>query len=401
MREAWEIGLNTLRIALKSRQTLIIALVMPIGFTWIMGQFMGGGRSISEEPVRLPVQYVDADRSDLSRRLVALLGEDGRLTLTEAADRATATEAVLAGKLAGAVIVPQGFAAAVRGGGPQIAVDVVAITGDARAAALRSAVAMVNVRLAANAGAAEAVVQGLKSAGRNPVDADWDKAFTAADALWQQAPPIAMRAETATGGQVFDLTGNMHVSMGFLLAFLAFTVAFSAGSILEERQSGTWGRLLTTPTSRRSIVGGKLIGTLLLGLGQIVLMVVFGQLVMGVPWGRSPLGATLVLGGFLWATVGIGVMLAGFVKSSAQLGAVVPIVMSSTAMLGGCYWPLEIVPRPMQIVGYITPHAWAMQGLTDLMARHQPVSAVLVPVLVLFAFGAVGFGVGISRVRYE
>ncbi len=148
-------------------------------------------------------------------------------------------------------------------------------------------------------------------------------------------------------------------------------------------------------------MGGKLIGTLLLGLGQIVLMVVFGQLVMGVPWGRSPLGATLVLGGFLWATVGIGVMLAGFVKSSAQLGAVVPIVMSSTAMLGGCYWPLEIVPRPMQIVGYITPHAWAMQGLTDLMARHQPVSAVLVPVLVLFAFGAVGFGVGISRVRYE
>jgi ABC-2 type transport system permease protein len=64
------------------------------------------------------------------------------------------------------------------------------------------------------------------------------------------------------------------------------------------------------------------------------------------------------------------------------------------AALGGCWWPLFIMPRWLQNLARITPHAWANSAFNKLMlfgATPQDVVPEL-GALVLFAvlFGVLG-----------
>ena len=48
--------------------------------------------------------------------------------------------------------------------------------------------------------------------------------------------------------------------------FLFFTVQFGVASILDERRDGTLARMLAAPIRRSSVLGGKLLTSLVLGI---------------------------------------------------------------------------------------------------------------------------------------
>lgn len=64
------------------------------------------------------------------------------------------------------------------------------------------------------------------------------------------------------------------------------------------------------------------------------------------------------------------------------------------AMLGGTWWPVEILPSYMQLIAKLVPSGWAMQGFVDLIMRNADLGRLALPVLVLFAFGAVFLTLG-------
>jgi len=76
-------------------------------------------------------------------------------------------------------------------------------------------------------------------------------------------------------------------------------------------------------------------------------------------------------------------------------------VVLSIAALGGAWWPLDIVPDWMQVVGRFSPISWAMDGFHDIITRGLGVTAVLPEAGVLLAFTAVFLAVGVWRFRYE
>ncbi len=174
-----------------------------------------------------------------------------------------------------------------------------------------------------------------------------------------------------------------------------------AGGILEERELGTLRRLLATPATRGEIVLGKVSGVALIGAFEATVLVGFGALVFGVPWGSAPLAVVILLGSLVLASTGLGVMLSVLVRTRSQLSSITPIVSTALAMLGGCYWPLEITSPFMQKVALATPTGWAMIGLKNTVARGLGVEAVLVPALVLLSMAALFFAIGLSRLRLE
>jgi ABC-2 type transport system permease protein len=60
---------------------------------------------------------------------------------------------------------------------------------------------------------------------------------------------------------------------------------------------------------------------------------------------------------------------------------------------------LVIVPPVMRSIGHGTPHAWAMDGFIELIARGGHTVSVLPEVAALTAFAVVLLGVGTWRLR--
>src|SRR5512139_2560649 len=112
-----DIAQNDLRQLIRDRNTFLFLLIMPVIFTvmfgYAFGAFSGGGSDS-----RLPVGYLDLDRSRISGQLHDLLAASRviRLDQDQARPASGWEQLVSEKKIAAAVIVPTGYGRASLGG---------------------------------------------------------------------------------------------------------------------------------------------------------------------------------------------------------------------------------------------------------------------------------------------
>jgi len=104
-------------------------------------------------------------------------------------------------------------------------------------------------------------------------------------------PAIGIQAADT---EVEDVNVHAYFAPSFAVLFLLFTMLGSAKSIHEERESGTYDRLMTAPVSRATFIGGKLTGSYLLAAVQMLILILLGSIVFGIRWGSHP-GAVVVM----------------------------------------------------------------------------------------------------------
>jgi ABC-2 type transport system permease protein len=63
----------------------------------------------------------------------------------------------------------------------------------------------------------------------------------------------------------------MYIAPGFALLFLMYTVSLGGRTLLAERQEGTLARLMTTPIQPGQVLIGKMTGTYMIGLTQMII----------------------------------------------------------------------------------------------------------------------------------
>jgi ABC-2 type transport system permease protein len=392
---------TTLRF--EGRSELLFFLILPLIFTFLIGGGLpaagGGGDN------RLLVPVADEDGSERSAALLAALAA-GDVVRPEAMSRAEA-EALLADEdAAAALVIPAGFGAALSAEGlaagpPAEVTLLVAPTSNAAPAV------EVELNRAVNALARPLLVAGNATAGvaaaRPFADATARAAFLAdalAAAEAEAAPPARVDftvAATAAGG--YDQ--RAQASAGQLITWVFIPLLGASGLFVYERLLGTLRRLLVTPTRKSTFLLGGIGGQYLIALAQMVLLVLFGVLVMRVPWGRDPLALMVVLVTFGLAGVALGTALGTFVKTEGQASNLSLMLGMSMALLGGCWWPMELFPAGLQQVVKVLPTTWAMSAMTDITMRGQGVVDILPEAGVLLAFAAVFFVVGLWRFRYE
>jgi len=156
--------------------------------------------------------------------------------------------------------------------------------------------------------------------------------------------------------------------MGFILFFSSFTMIFCIGSIVEDKQNRVWHRQLVSTIKNSSILGSVLIVGLVIGFIQISFMIVSGKFIFNINLGSNLLALFLIVGGYIAASVSLGLLVSGLVKTEAQLAAMTPLIVVSTSMIGGCMWPLEMVTNPIiRGLSVITPQRWAMEGMESII----------------------------------
>ncbi len=153
--------------------------------------------------------------------------------------------------------------------------------------------------------------------------------------------------------------------------------------MLDEAESGTLDRVLSSRVTMTSLLLGKLVYNSLLAFTQLVVMFVWGWAVFQLDfWSHIPgfvvMGVCTAL-----AVAAFGMLLASTCQTRAQLGALSTLVILIMSSIGGSMFPRFLMPEAMQKAGLLTINAWAIDGFTKIFWRDEPVSHLWPQVLVL------------------
>ena len=384
MHPALTIAGKDLRERLRDRSAVMLAVVVPLVLAAIFSVLFG--------PASLPRPFeygvVDADLSPMSRGftadVLAALEDADVAEVVTLDDESEARRQVRDGDLDAAFVLPAGFDAGVRGEAP-VAITVVGSPDSVTATSVARSVAR---SYAEGLNAVRVAVAAVGSAGVELSPATIEQV---AEETVHGAAPVTLADVSAT---VRVLDAKTYFAAGMAVFFLLFTVQFGVSSLIDERAQGTLSRLLAAPVPRWSILAGKLLTSIVLGVASLTVLVVATSLLLGADWGNPLAVAALVLSGVLAAT-GITAVVASMARTAEQAGSWQAVVAVSLGLLGGAFFPIQQSGSFMATVSLVTPHAWFMQGLANMsggggLSQVAPACAALL--LMAAGTGAIALG---------
>lgn len=411
----------------RDRASLALSFVLPIAFFSIFAMVFSGQRDTIP---RVHIIVVDEDQSAASRDLLRGLEREGSLLVTTHPEAtrngvtpadytsATAEAAVKAGDAPVALIIPPGWGAHPVDFGPQ--------TGETRKLQLLNdqsdpiAPQIVNGMLqkaamttmpASMAGEGfkytEKYLGSLTPEQRNrwteniahleqiqKEEADQpatDSSRQATSSAWSSGI-VAVDTRSVVGKQQNkNLISFYAAAIGVM--FLLFTASGSAGALLEEAESGTLDRVLSSRITMTTLLAGKLTFNTLLAFAQLVVMFLWGWAIFHLDFfthipGFIVMGLCTAL-----AVAAFGILLASMCHTRGQLGAVSTLLILVMSAIGGSMFPRYMMPEAMQKAGLFTINAWAIDGFTKVFWRDLPVTALWPQVATLLATGLVLFAI--------
>jgi ABC-2 type transport system permease protein len=225
-------------------------------------------------------------------------------------------------------------------------------------------------------------------------------------ALSQEPVNLSVKSEFAGQGRPVP-QGTGQSIPGVMVMFVVMTVLIGGSeSLTKEREQGTLRRLATTPLSPRQIIAGKTLGLTFVGLAQAAILIGASELIRFVPQFSSDftwlpyLGALVpLLIAYCACVATLTLFASAMLRTPQQAESLAWLIGMALSGLGGAWWPLEIVPRTMQMVGRMFPTAWAMEGLHEVITWGHGMQGTFAPILVLLAMSLLFWLLGARSMR--
>jgi len=191
-----------------------------------------------------------------------------------------------------------------------------------------------------------------------------------------------------------------------LLTILQASLGSFSFKLREEQTTGTFEALMTTPTSPLLIVlcsavyeliRATVAGLILIGAA----VALFGLRLVLDP--GSIATAVVALVGCLGLFASLGVAVAAFTVVIKRAAALLALVITGLALLGGVYFPIEVLPDPIEQVASALPFTWGVDVFRasllggDIDAAQ--LAGLFASAMLLLPLALVGFAAAVRRVR--
>ena len=170
-------------------------------------------------------------------------------------------------------------------------------------------------------------------------------------------------------------------------------------AISYEKDTGTLDGMLVAPTSRLSIILGKVLAQTVRGVVQAAIIFALAVALFGVViYGNALLVVALV---FLtvFSFVGLGILITSFTDKEETATMVMMTLMFPMMFLSGVFFPIQQMPWFMQDIAQALPLTYATTALRKVMVLGAGVDAVFPEVLILLAFGVVLLAIAVPMFR--
>ncbi|WP_084658928.1 ABC transporter permease [Thermogemmatispora onikobensis] len=402
---------------MKDRWSFIWMLLVPLVLVATVGFALSGVYGTGQNTITIQVAVSDQDHGLVGQTVLKALDQHSQqltINVTRYSDAAGVQKAVADGQgSVTGVIIPAGTTAklqeaAARGEPTQSLVQIYTIpsSNDPSSAIVQNLVTSAVGQLATATFAGSAAIQEVERICQQPGNHcepgsvnPQSIASNVGAASFKELP--AAQVASLHAGNVPPQVNVFDVALpGYAILFALFGLQSVAGSILEERESGTLRRLLIAPVQRYALLGGKLLTQFLVTMLQLLLLFAIGSFVFKLHVSNWP-GVIILLLVSSFAMTGFGILLVSLVRTRRQLAPVLTIVTLTTSAIGGAWWPLWLEPDWLQGVAHVGIVAWAMEALNALMISGRTLAEVLPNIFALIIYGLVCFVLGLVLFRFQ
>ena len=353
----------------RDRRTLLVVLALPVV------QVLLFGSAIRTDVDRVRVAIVDPAPDEATLALRYRFAATDTFRIVQVVPRAADLDPLFRTTEAQAgVVLPAGFAESLSGRSTAAVQIVVDATDPNTGSVLRAYT--------------EAVIRGFEqerlapAIGLKPDSTDGVAAPTAAvpvesglSRITATAVPVesGFSRITATTRMRFNPTresSNIFVPglMAFVLTILASLM--TAISLTREKETGTIEALLVSPLRPWSIILGKVLPYLAIGMIAAVAIIAEARLVFDVPLRGS---ATLLVAEallFILTSLALGILVS--TRTSSQRVAMMMTMVGSmlpNILLSGFIFPIESMPLPLQVISQVVPGQWFVTVARGIMLK--------------------------------
>jgi ABC-2 type transport system permease protein len=385
-RQLLAITIKELRIIFRDRGVLSVLFILPIIFVLLMTYAGVGNQGIGQARILV----VNQDRGTLASYIVDRLREEKNLFVVEQIggskiqeDQGEKLLLKHNSKYSLVLKFPSNFSDSLQGGSKPL-VEFIAdpATGGSNLNPIERLIKMHVMSVAGYVAGAKAN-QALTRTLIHPIHNDVCFARIAPKGL-KLTRPISAEEQNVPGYTIFGIF---------------FIVQVIGTTILKEKEGGTYDRLLTVPISPSRMLFGKLLPFYLVNIIQVAFMFLFGYFVFGISLGECFAGLFLVTLATAATANSLGLLIASISQTTEQMGPLSSLILICMATIGGIFIPFFEMPKLLQSISFLTPHAWALKGFQDILVRGYTLTAVLPTVIALLGFSAIFYITALLKIR--
>lgn len=365
----------------RDRAAQVLVFVLPVAFFSIFAVIFGG--SDGEGGLgRLQVAVVDESHTATSTALVAALRSDSSLRIVtraavrrgapaESLDRAGAEALVRSGRLSAAIVLPPGIDTSLARFDGRGTRAIVLVDPSDRVAAPMATGLLQRAALEATRSAANEFL-GASAARPTPVD---------------ELMPARTEVRRVLGRREKHSMVAFYAA-GIAVMFLMFSASGSAGGLIEETESGTLERVLSTGAGMTRLLAAKWVHVTTLCLAQLAVMFAWAAVVFRLELLPHLAGVVIVSVATAACTSAFGLVLATAARTRQQLAGLSNLVVLSLSAIGGSMFPRMFLPEYLQKASYVGFNAWALEAYVKVFWRDAPLAALWPQLAALAGFTA-------------
>ena len=402
MKKIFLIGWKDVKLVFRDRTALLFMLVAPFALTLGMGLITGNLGSKNTSVISdIPVVIVNQDGGTLGNTLVEVFQSDDLAALVDVElsdDPDYARTHVNDDESAAAVIIPAGFTKSIipaegsTQAGEPVKIEIYANpTRPTSSGFIQTIVtAFLSQVEAGRVGAEVTITQLIEYGLIQPQDAaSYTEKIGAAQATLSTSQSAILVEGVTPSGEEVEFNAMAYLAPGYALLFLMYTATNAGRMLLVEKRQGTLPRLLVSPTTAAQVLTGKMIGSYMTGMLQMLILIIASSILFQLKWG-DPFAVVILVLASVFGAVGWGMLLSALIKTPGQAASVGSALMLTFGILGGSFFDLGALPEWVQTIAKITPNFWGQDGFMSL-ALGVGLGGIWKPLLALTIMGLVLF----------
>jgi ABC-2 type transport system permease protein len=187
---------------------------------------------------------------------------------------------------------------------------------------------------------------------------------------------------------------------GLLPLILQFmTTLFTSMAIVREREQGTIEQLMVTPITPPELILGKIVPYVVIAFFDLMEVLLIGVFWFGVPVRGS---VALLLGIstlFLLTTLGLGIFISTIARTQQEAMYLSFFTLLPSIFLSGFLFPLEAMPRALQLVSYVIPLRYMLSVTIGIILKGVGPRILAGDVMAITVFGVIIFSAASRRFR--
>jgi len=188
-----------------------------------------------------------------------------------------------------------------------------------------------------------------------------------------------------------DMESRNFIIPGLIAVIMMVIAALLTSlAVSREWERGTMEQLIATPVKGTELIVGKMIPYFCIGILDVVIAMLMGQFLFGVPLRGSPALALLFSSVFLIGALGMGITISVVTKNqllSTQMAMLSTYLPSF--LLSGYLFPIANMPKVIQLVTYVVPAKYFIVIIRNVYLKGLGPEIMLLDILLLCVFAVV------------